>query len=437
MKPTLQNVIARFGDSYIAEHENLPLDIKKTIYQIETCRTPRAGSHKIVCPACGFQKITYNSCGNRNCPVCQNLATLRWLHKQLEKLPIAPYFHLVFTIPQELNPFFISEKRTDLLNLLFSASASTVSELCNDPKYLGAHTGMISTLHTWGQNLSLHPHIHMLVCGGGITKNNEWIRVEDPDFFIPVRILSALFRGKFLDGFSKMIPTVEKSLLTDLYEKNWVVHCKPYNSEETSEAIEMISNVIKDMDRHTYTMDVSNIHIHEKLAAAIPLAYFAKSIFHPCISDSRITAIDGDKVSFTWLDYSDHNKRKETTLDADEFMRRFIMHIAPKNFRKTRYYGIFSPRASTKILPLCKKLTNTPQRKPLSTDDLLKISIGPNFDICPQCGAKTILCSDHYSNEIRHWVRDRLEYDRRRMQRAQTSRSFLPIGPIDRSISSA
>ena len=388
MKPTLQNVISRFGDRYISNNENLPLYIKKALYQIKVCRTPRAGTHERVCQQCDFKVTMYNSCGNRNCPTCQNLNTLRWLEKQLAKLPNAPYFHVVFTVPHELNPFFIGEKRTELLNLLFSASADTISELCKDPRYLGAKTGMISTLHTWGQNLSLHPHIHMLVCGGGITPTHEWVNVENPDFFIPYHVVSNLFRGKFLDGFRKLFPTIEKSFVAGLYNMDWVAYCKPYNYDESSETIKMVSNVLKDMDKHTYTMGVSNIQLHDKIIAAIPLAYFAKSIFHPGITDNRITNITDDKVSFTWIDYSDHNKKKEITLPWHEFLRRFVMHIPPQNFRKTRYYGIFAPRASAKLLPLCKKLTNTPPRKQLSTEDLLKNMLGSDFDLCPKCGAK-------------------------------------------------
>lgn len=434
---TVQDVLSRFADRYIAAHEDLPLYIKIVLYKLVACRTPLAGRHDQYCPTCGFRKIAYNSCGNRNCPTCQNLASMKWVEQRLARLPRTPYFHLTFTIPHELNPFFMGDARSDLLNLLLSCSAAAISELTNDPKYLGARIGMISTIHTWGQTLAFHPHVHMLASGGGLTLSSEWIEVKKPTFFLPNRVAGKLFRGKFIDGFKKFFPSADKKLLKKLSNTNWNVHIKPCTLEDPSETDDMLSNLLLDMQEHTYTMDISDINISSSErpvrrpleppfedSAAHPfeddavttLKYVAKGMFNPAITDNRITNITDETVSFKYIDYSDGNKVKEMTLYWEEFMRRFVMHILPRLFKKTRYYGLFAPKAAAKYLPLCMKLTNTPERKCPSTEELLRNTFGPKFDVCPVCGLKLISITDNY-DAISKYVCNQLVHDKERMQK--------------------
>ena len=246
---TVQDVLTRFVDRYIAAHEELPLYIKIVLYKLVACRTPLAGRHDQYCPICGFKKVAYNSCGNRNCPTCQKVSSMKWVEQRLARLPRTPYFHLTFTIPHELNPFFMGDARSDLLNLLLSCSAAAISELTNDPKYLGARIGMISTIHTWGQTLAFHPHVHMLASGGGLTLSNEWTEVKKPTFFLPNRVAGKLFRGKFMDGFKKLFPSADRKLLKKLSNTNWNVHIKPCTLEDTSKTDKMLSNLLHDMDQ--------------------------------------------------------------------------------------------------------------------------------------------------------------------------------------------
>lgn len=427
----LQLIFIKFVDRFIAKHENLPLYIKKTLYKICICRTPRAGRHDIFCPSCGFKIVGYNSCGNRNCPICQNLAAKKWVEARLATLPKVPYFHLTFTIPHELNPFFMSDLRTDLYNLLFSSSAATITELCADPKYLGAKVGMISSLHTWGQNLSSHPHIHMIATGAGITPTNECIQVENPEFFLPAFVVSKLFRGKFMDGFKNLVPTADSALLDTLYKKDWVVHIKPCTTDTSFGNGEHLSNLLFDMKEHTYTMDITDPKIlNDRRSTRKPperpfesdptaaLEYVAKGMFNSAITEDRITGFTDEKVSFKWIDYSDHNKIKEMTLGWEDFMSRFVAHILPPLFKRTRYYGIFAPKAAAKYLPLFRELTNTPERKCPSTEDLLRETIGVNFDVCPKCGSKLVAILGNYS-AISDSVRADLKRDDMRMKARQ------------------
>lgn len=361
--PEIQDIFLKHGENY-RKHHKLPLHKLKVISAIEKCRTSALGSHSDECSECGYTKISYNSCRNRHCPKCQTLAKERWIDKQKSCLLNVGYFHVVFTIPDTLNTIAFQNQRI-LYNILFKSVAETLNELTLDKKYLGAKIGFTSILHTWGQNLMHHPHIHCIVPGGGVNALGQWVNSREK-FFIPIKVLSRKFRGKFLfyirqaklefwgtlshlnnsDDFEK--------LLSSLYAKEWVVYCKPPFKSATF--------VVEYLGRYTHRIAISN---------------------------SRIISIDDGKVSFRWRDYSDHSKSKVMTLSADEFMRRFLIHVLPPNFMKIRHYGILGNRNRNTKLKICKILTGTPLKlyTPKTTLDLIQKIIGKDPCLCPACGA--------------------------------------------------
>ena len=341
------------------EAHQLPPHIHKTVRAIQNCRTAALGGHKETCDKCSYEKISYNSCRNRHCPKCQGLKKEHWvLDRESELLPVT-YFHVVFTLPEELNGIAINN-RTQLFNLLFSAAADTLRVLAMDKKYLGAEIGFTSILHTWGQNLTFHPHIHMIVPGGGLTADGQW-KNSRKKFFIPVKVLSKLFRGKFLHSLQKMRHEIQgleddeawHKLANALYAKNWYIYCKrPFRSCES---------VLQYLGRYTHRVAISN---------------------------HRILSVQDGKVSFKWRDYKDGSKEKVMTLAADEFIRRFLMHILPPGFTKIRHYGFLASAVKKKKLTLCKKLTGASLAPKLifSTIELMKKLTGRDITLCPCCG---------------------------------------------------
>lgn len=264
----------------------------------------------------------YNSCRNRHCPKCQAFAKEEWVDKQRGSLLNTHYFHVVFTVPSELNPIFLYRPR-ELYSLLFQASSETVLELCADKKYLGAKPGMTGVLHTWGQNLLFHPHVHMIVTGGGLTADNKW-RESNKKFFLPIRVLSSKFRGKFLALLKEKLPDTDKTVLDACYTRKWVVYCKP--------PFASADKVISYLGRYTHRVAISN---------------------------SRIMDMRDGKVTYRWRDYADGNKMKIMTVTAEEFIRRFLLHILPAGFRKIRHDGIFAFRNKSARMALCRRLTHT------------------------------------------------------------------------------
>lgn len=295
----LQDIFAAHFDVY---SENHPLHSAqwKAAKNIIACRTSALGAHIDICDNCGNTRISYNSCRNRHCPKCQSFAKEKWIDQQRLNLLDIPYFHVVFTVPAELNPVFRSQQST-MYNLLFQAASAAVLELCADRKYLAATPGITAILHTWGQNLQFHPHIHMIVTGGGLTSDRKW-RASSKHFFLPARVLSAKFRGKFLALLKEQVPTVDKKLLDVCYRKKWVVYCKP--------PFDNAEKVISYLGRYTHRVAISN---------------------------NRILSLENGKVTFRWRDYAHGNQTKRMTLDADEFIRRFLLHILPAGFRKIRH----------------------------------------------------------------------------------------------------
>lgn len=335
---------------------------QKVIKAIKNCKSDKLGAHKYVCDECGHEEIAYNSCRNRHCPNCQTGKKLKWIEARKEEVLNIKYYHVVFTIPSEIYNIAI-QNQSKIYKIMFKASAETLQELAEDEKYLGGEIGFFSILHTWGQNLMYHPHIHCVVTGGGLTELGKWVEKEE-DFFIPVKVMSRKFRGKFLSylkeikidfyGRNKELenPAIYTDLINKMYNKEWIVYCK--------EPFQNANSVIQYLGRYTHRVAISN---------------------------ERIVKVEEGKVTFKWRDYKDKNKMKEMTVTIEEFIRRFLIHILPPKFMKIRYYGILGNRNKKKKLLKCKILTRTKiyKKKELPTLELLKKVLGKDFNLCPCC----------------------------------------------------
>ncbi|MCB2298160.1 IS91 family transposase [Clostridium tagluense] len=362
-----QDIFLRYGAEYRENHK-LTLVQLKAMSAIEKCRTSQLGGHVDVCDNCGNTEISYNSCRNRHCPKCQSLAKERWIDNQKSNLLNIGYFHVVFTIPDTIN-LMAYQNQKEIYTLLFKTVAKTLSELASDKKYLGATLGFTSVLHTWSQNLMHHPHIHCIVPGGGLSSTVKWINSKNK-FFIPVKVLSRKFRGKFLYYLKQLYHQNKlefhgsqaylanenefEALLSSTYSKEWVVYCKPPFKNSAS--------VVEYLGRYTHRVAISN---------------------------KRIINIENGTVTFKWRDYKDESKCKIMTIAADEFIRRFLIHILPSRFMKIRHYGLLGNRNKTTKLKLCKQLTNTPIiiKEKLSTLMLIQKLTGRDCSKCPICGS--------------------------------------------------
>jgi hypothetical protein len=347
---------------------------------IEACRTSLLGGHKDECDTCGHLRISYNSCRNRHCPKCQFLRKEKWIEARTEDLLPIRYFHVVFTIPAELNPLVFSNQKV-AYNLLFRSVSETLLTLSHDPKHLGAQIGFIGILHTWGQNLMDHPHVHCIVTGGGLSsEGSRWVSCRK-NFFIHVKVLSALFKPKFLsylkDSFqsgnlifpgsigSLKDPDVFKGFIRQLKQKKWVVYCKPpFNGVE---------GVLQYLSRYTHRIAISN---------------------------HRILKLECGKVSFLWRDYADGDKEKIMTLNTHEFIRRFLLHVLPDRFVKIRHYGLLANRKRKDNIALCRKYLGNCKTETKDKDlpltwqkHLLKVS-GVDVTKCPVCKKGTMVMVD-------------------------------------------
>ena len=361
------DIFREYGDAYRRKRK-LPSRMLKAMSAIESCRTAILGGHIDECDECGHIKVSYNSCRNRHCPKCQSLAKERWLIARKNDLLPVEYFHIVFTIPDILNPLALRNQK-ELYTILFKSVSETLLELGKDPKYLGVDIGFIGILHTWGQNLMDHPHIHCIVPGGGLTFDSKsWISSRE-SFFIPVKVLSRLFRGKFLaylkDAYSKDKLKFHGSIqelgrernfgtfLDNLYKREWVVYSKPsFNSAE---------HVLEYLGRYTHRVAISN---------------------------NRITNIENGEVTFKYKDYKDQNKPKQMTIEAHEFIRRFMMHVLPDKFVKIRHYGILSNRNRKTKLKRCKEILGVEVKQTKDKkgwQELMLELTGKDPSICPKC----------------------------------------------------
>jgi len=323
----------------------------RTLSAIKNCRTSVLGGHIDACTSCGVLRVSYNSCRNRHCPKCQGKEREEWILKRQEELLAVPYFHVVFTLPDVINPLAVHQPK-EVYNALFKAAWETIKAFAGDHKYMGAETGMISILHTWGQTMSLHPHLHCIVPGGGLTKASKWKSAKsNGKFLFPVKAMSKVFRAKYVEALKESIKDIDKTLVNALFKKPWVVYAKrPFGNAHS---------VIEYLGRYTHKIAISN---------------------------HRIKSIDESGVTFTYKDYRSEAKKCEMTLEAMEFVRRFAMHILPKGFVRIRHYGILSS-TSKKITIPCIRLQTATQviLPPQSTAEVY------NPKVCKHCKTETMV----------------------------------------------
>ena len=337
----------------------------KAFRAVLRCRTAALGGHKDKCANCQYEApISYNSCRSRCCPKCQAQARQRWVEAQQRDLLNTNYFHVVFTVPHELNPLALTSPAA-FFDLLFAASSQTLLEVAADPKRLGAEIGFLSILHTWSQNLLGHYHIHCVVPGGGLSADHQrWIHTSHPLFLLPIPVLRRVFRDKFTEGLERLYNKEQlhcagpaaafhdkqcfSELLRLLRGKKWVVYAKPpFGGPE---------HVLRYLGRYTHRMAISN---------------------------HRLIAFDGQNVTFRWRDYAHGAKKRTMTLEATEFLRRFFLHVLPKGFVRIRHYGLLANRFRAEVLPLARKLLAIDNRDPLPATNP-KTADTPLW-LCPKC----------------------------------------------------
>jgi hypothetical protein len=357
---------ARFLDKYRAGFSYQKL---KVFRALQNCRTAALGGHLDSCSKCGHQAISYNSCRNRHCPKCQAHARQRWLEaREREVLPVE-YFHVVFSVPHELNVLALENPRC-FYELLFSASAAATLELAADPKHLGADIGFISILHTWGQNLLLHPHIHCVIPAGGLSPDRKTWITPSYRFFLPVKALGRVFRGKFLEG------------LELLYRQKKICQAGPAIALRKADQF----------DRLLWRLRRKKWVVYAKAAFGGPkqvLRYLGRYTHRVAISNHRLVAFDGERVTFRWKDYAHGSKQREMTLTATEFLRRFFLHVLPKGFVRIRHFGFLTNRFRTVQLQLCRRLLLSC----LPPEPVNSASGGePDSSwCCPHCGAASMV----------------------------------------------
>lgn len=366
----LQDIFIRSGEEFLKDHVLSPVQLK-AMKAIVQCRTAEMGSHSYRCENCGHVEVVYNSCRNRHCPRCQWMKQQIWVdHVKSQLLPIR-YFHIVFTIPEVLNPLVMINHRL-MYDLLFEASWHALNRTASNPSFLGAQTGALAVLHTWGQTLSLHPHIHMLVPAGGLDPDGwQWVR-SSKKFFVPIRALSRIFRACYVRLLTEAIrdgklelPEKRIEMITaerlknELYKTDWVVYCKKCFAGP--------GQVITYLGRYTHRV---------------------------AISESRIMEANENHVLFRWKDYNDHNRHKQMNLKTPEFIRRFMLHILPSGFYKIRYFGIFACVNRATKLSQCFELLGCIAIQStfagLEAISVILLLTGKQINLCPICGAELL-----------------------------------------------
>jgi hypothetical protein len=365
------DVFRRHGEAYRCAHDaHLGRVERRVMSAIELCRTAGLGGHTEACAECGLVRCAYNSCRNRHCPKCQGRARAEWLAaRQAELLPV-PYFHVVFTLPAAAAEIAFQNKET-VYAILFRTAAETLRTIAADPKHLGAEIGLLAVLHTWGQNLHHHPHVHCVVPGGGPSLDGtRWVACR-PGFLLPVRILSRLFRRLFLDElraafeaghlgfFGELAILAERNAfarrLRELRRVEWVVYAKPPFG-----------------------------------GPAQVLAYLGRYTHRVAIANSRLVSLANAEITFRWKDYRQHGKAKLMTLAADEFIRRFLLHTLPDGFHRIRHYGFLANRRRAAKLALCRRLLDTPSQAP-PAEQLQDAISSHRPERCPTCGGIMVM----------------------------------------------
>jgi len=365
-KCELSDIFRLHGAEYRARH-NLSDQQKRVMFDIEHCRTSALGYHVEVCDTCGHREAAYNSCRNRHCPKCQGITRRRWVEKRLKDLLPVPYFHEVFTLPSEIFPVCLFNQEV-VYNLLFESAAEALLLFGKDPKWLGGEIGFFGVLHTWGQSLCVHPHVHFVVAGGGIGENGEWIWLKyGGKFLFPVRALSKTFRRLFIEGllraydegrlrFAAELEALGEregfdKWIVELESKEWVVFSRaPFAGPE---------DVVRYVGRYTHRVAISN---------------------------ARILSVGDEDVCFSYKDYRDGGERKEMSLSADEFIKRFLYHVLPAGFHKIRHYGFLGNGKKKKLQELREGLLpkeglSCRMEEAAEVSDLVR---------CPSCGVGTL-----------------------------------------------
>lgn len=364
---TVQSLFQRHYQEY-CEMYSSSYEQRKVAKAVTNCRTSALGTYAYACEDCDHTAFRNYSCRNRHCPMCQGVNKEIWVDQRKKDILNAPYFHVVFTMPEQLK-LLIYHNQQLLYDLMFRAVAETLTELSADKKYLGAQIGFLSVLHTWGQNLHYHPHIHTVVLAGGLDEYNQW-RNTSKKFFIPVKVLSKKFRGKFL------------YYLKRYYNGKLLSFFGEAKEFKDPKVFQKLINSCYSIDWYSYT----------KRTFSGPLAvmeYLARYTHRIAISNQRILSTDENTVTFRVKDYKDNNRKKEVTMKSVEFIRRFLMHVLPKGFVKLRYYGILANRVKTDRLSTCRGLTNSPIYESifdgLNYMEVLSIILGKDISLCPKC----------------------------------------------------
>jgi hypothetical protein len=372
-KPALElaDIFRKHGRAFLeAFGDSLSIDQQKALRDISVCRTAALGGYVEQCDHCGHRQIAYRSCRNRHCPKCQAAARAEWLEQQVSTLLPVDYFHVVFTVPQSIAPLALQNQRV-IYGILFRAASETLLQIAIDPQRLGARIGFLAVLHTWGQNLHAHPHLHCVVPGGGISRDgSRWVSARKK-FFLPVKVLSRLFRGKFVAylrqafehgrvGFYGKLKALGErnrflTWLDELARREWVVYAKPPFGGPRQ--------VLKYLARYTHRVAISN---------------------------QRLISLQNGQVTFQWKDYARGNRTGMMTLSATEFIRRFLLHVLPSGFVKIRHFGFLANRCRQEKIALCRRLLDkgSPAKYPATdySDDPAGTDREPSpLDRCPVC----------------------------------------------------
>ena len=373
----IADVVRRHGAELIEKFGSvLSSEQRRVLRDIACCRTAALGGHVSECDECGHRQAAYNSCRNRHCPKCQAAARAEWLEDRASELLPVPYFHVVFTLPESIAALALHNQRV-VYGLLFQAASATLLEVAANPQHLGARIGVLAVLHTWGQNLMYHPHLHCVVPGGGFSDDGkDWVSCR-PNFFLPVRVLSRVFRGKFIDllrrartrGKLKFLGAQSRlgndaafeAWLDQTVRTEWVVYAKPpFGGPE---------QVLKYLARYTHRVAISN---------------------------QRLIKLENGQVTFRWKDYADGNTKKTMALSAVEFLRRFLLHVLPKGFVKIRHFGFMANRHRKSLLEHARKLLGVDCESVATSDAVAAELPSPTLEAeisrCPACGQGRLHC---------------------------------------------
>ncbi len=405
-RPALEvaDVFGRFRASFLDKYPTTSTQQRRVIAAISACRTAALGGHVEGCDQCGYQRNAYNSCRDRHCPKCGSLARDQWVEARKSELLPVPYFHIVFTLPEFLRPMAL-QNQVRIYNILFHSAAAALQKVAADPQHLGARIGALAVLHTWNQQLLFHPHIHCIVPGGGLSPGGDrWIPARN-NFFLPVRVLSEVYRGIFMQALRQAYQRGHLSWYGELehlqdppafnqhiqaaWEKPWNVYSKaPFGGPE---------RVVASVGRYTHRIGISNEQLisldggDPSAGTEEVLGYLGKYTQSIAITNHRLSSLDEATVTFSWQDRRQGNETRLLSIPGHEFMRRFLLHVLPRRFVRIRQYGILANALRSEQLALARRLLQVPEQVPKQKASIdwkthLEDLSGVNIDKCPQCG---------------------------------------------------